>query len=248
MKRIVPFSRSITCAASAGSSASAATPARSRSDSDGVPSAEASASASRVDAGSPEILARTSSSSVSGTGSGCERVDVGVENAGQLQREERVPARPLVDAEQRLAREGPAEPVAQEPMERADAERSHRQPLDALRAERLLESRRLRSVDEPPGEQQEHAARGEPSQRERERARRGGVEPLDVVDRDEKRLVVRRAAAARCAPRSPSARDRPRRPAASSRSSATSSARRLGADSAGRTSSRTSSNRSPSPT
>ena len=70
VKRIVPFSRSITCAATAGSSASGATPARSRSDSEGVPNAEASASASRVDAGSPEILARTSSSSVSGTGSG----------------------------------------------------------------------------------------------------------------------------------------------------------------------------------
>ena len=68
-----------------------------------------------------------------------------------------------MDAEQRLAREGPAEPVAQEPVERADAERPHRQPLDALGAERLLEPRRLRSVADPPGEQQD--ARGSPSSR-----------------------------------------------------------------------------------
>ena len=43
-----------------------------------------------------------------------ERVDVHVENARQLQREERIAARPLVDAEQRLARERPAEAVVQE--------------------------------------------------------------------------------------------------------------------------------------
>jgi hypothetical protein len=58
-----------------------------------------------------------------------------------------------VDAEQRLTREGPTEPVAQEPVERAGAERPHAQPLDPLRIERLLDRRRLRSVNEPPGEQ-----------------------------------------------------------------------------------------------
>ena len=82
-----------------------------------------------------------------------ERVDVLVENAGQLQRKERIPARRLVDAEQRLPRERPAESVAKQPMERADAERPNRQPLDSLRTERLLDPRRLPSVDEPPGEQ-----------------------------------------------------------------------------------------------
>ena len=56
--------------ATAASSASAATPARSRSDTDVVPTAAAKASALRVDAGSAEILALTSSSSVSGTASG----------------------------------------------------------------------------------------------------------------------------------------------------------------------------------
>jgi hypothetical protein len=68
-----------------------------------------------------------------------EWVEVNVEHAGQLQREERISARPLVDAEQCLAREGPAEPVAQVAVERADAEWSQRQPLDALRTKGLLE-------------------------------------------------------------------------------------------------------------
>jgi hypothetical protein len=100
-----------------------------------------------------------------------EWVDVGVENASELQREERVSARPLVDADQRLAREGPAEPVVQELVERAHAERSNRQAPDALCTERLVESGRLCLVDEPSGEQHENFVRGEPSQGERKRAR-----------------------------------------------------------------------------
>jgi len=118
------------------------------------------------------------------------RVDVRVENTRQLQREERIPSGPLVDAEQGLAREGPAEPVAQEPMKRARAERSQRQPLHILRTQRVLEPRRLRSVTDPAGEQQGHLVRGEPSQCECERARRGRIEPLDVVDREQERLPL----------------------------------------------------------
>jgi hypothetical protein len=55
-----------------------------------------------------------------------QRIDVLVQNPGQLQREERISARPLVDAQQSLARKRSAEPVAQEPMEGADAKRSYR--------------------------------------------------------------------------------------------------------------------------
>src|ERR671936_507973 len=57
-------------------------------------------------------------------------------------------------------------------MERADAERPDWQPLDVLGAERLLRLRRLRAPDNAPREQHEHAARAEPPQRERERARK----------------------------------------------------------------------------
>jgi hypothetical protein len=74
-------------------------------------------------------------------------------------------------------------------MERADAERSDRQPLDAPRIQRLLQPGRLGVGDEPAGEQHENRARGEPSQRERKRARRGRVEPLNVVDCEQNRLA-----------------------------------------------------------
>ena len=199
MKRIVPFSRSITCAANAGSSASAATPARSRSDSEGAPNAEASASARRVGSGSPEIRARTSSSSVSGTGRGCGRVDVRVESTRQLEGEERISARPLVDAEQRLTRERPAEPVAQQLMERTDAERPHPQLPDALRTERLLEHRRLRAPSTSRrASNRSTRLRGEPAHRERERVRRRVVEPLDIVDREHEWCLLGEQLQRRC--------------------------------------------------
>jgi hypothetical protein len=118
-----------------------------------------------------------------------EWVDVGVENVSELQREERISARPLVDSDQRLAREGPAEPVVQELVERAHAERPHRYPLELLRIKPRVDSRRLRSIGEPSGEQHENIVRGKPSQGECKRARRGWVEPLDVVDGDQNRFL-----------------------------------------------------------
>ena len=177
-----------------------------------------------------------------------ERVDVHVENACQLQREERITAGPLVDAEQRLAGERPPETVAQQPMERADAERSNRQPLDALRIQRLLQPGRLGASDEPPGEQQENRARSESSQRERKRARRGRVEPLNVVDGNQNRLPLAEQAAARRVPPRRARGDQqdrlwPPRVGARSRAHVASASR-----SKGRRPSRTSSNRSPSPT
>ena len=116
VKRIVPCSRSIRCAARAGSSASAATPALSRMDSEVVPNAAARASALRVGTGISVNLPRTSSSSVSGTGSGWSGSTSTSRAPGQLERKERVSLRPLVDPKQGLAREGPVQPVAQEAM------------------------------------------------------------------------------------------------------------------------------------
>ena len=95
-----------------------------------------------------------------------------------------------MDAEQRLPREGPVEPVVQEAVQRADAERPDRQPPDALLLERLFELRRPRAFPEPPREQHEHAVGLDPSQREREHGRRGRVEPLDVVDGDHERPAL----------------------------------------------------------
>ena len=116
-------------------------------------------------------------------------VDVRFENAGELEGEERIAARPLMDAKQCLAGEGAAEPVSQQPVKRTDAQRSDRQPLNRLRAERLLESRWLHAGAEPPGEQQAHIVRANPSQRKCERTRRRGVQPLEIVDRNEHRGV-----------------------------------------------------------
>jgi hypothetical protein len=85
-----------------------------------------------------------------GNGKRHGRIDVGVEDAGELEREEGVSARPLVDSEQRLARDGVTGPVAEQPVKRADAQRLHRQAPDGLRDERVLEGRRAGVLAEPP--------------------------------------------------------------------------------------------------
>jgi hypothetical protein len=90
-----------------------------------------------------------------------------------------------VNAEQGLARESPTEPIMQEAVEPADAQRNNGQMLHVLLAERMLEIRGLGLVGKPPGQQQAHVVRLEPTQRERQNARRGRIEPLEIVDRDE---------------------------------------------------------------
>ena len=52
---------------------------------------------------------------------GLEGIDVLVESSRHLEREEGIAARPFVDTEQCLAREGPSQPVAQKSMKRPDA-------------------------------------------------------------------------------------------------------------------------------
>ena len=241
VKRIVPFSRSITLAANAGSSASAATPARSRSDSEGVPRAEASASASRVAAGSPAILARTSSSSVSGTGSGCSGSTSAVERRGPA-RARRMDSRPTArgcGATSAAANGLPARsrrnrwsaPTLSGPTGRCS---------DAPCTERLLELRLLRALGQSPGEQQADRARHRAAAaRTRARCDEDGsshwtssiaIRIGSAFAEELQRRRARRRASARRSTGSPDA---------SSRSSATSSARRLGVGSAGSTSSRT---------
>ena len=114
-----------------------------------------------------------------------QRVDVGVEDAGELEREERIAARPLVDAKQRLAREGRAEPVAQESVESTGAQRSDGHSPDAIAGKLLLDPRRRRLVTEPAREQQEHSIRIHPAQRKGKCAGGRRVEPLHVVHGDE---------------------------------------------------------------
>jgi hypothetical protein len=74
-------------------------------------------------------------------------------------------------------------------VERTDAERSNRDAFDPIRSKRANECMRL-LVEEPPSKQQADTRCGQPAERERERARRGRVEPLDIVDGDHHRLAL----------------------------------------------------------
>ena len=77
-------------------------------------------------ASKPSSRAETSSSSRSGTGSGCvgsAHRAVGAERPRQLERVERIPARRLVQPEQRRPGQAMGEQAAQDLMRRADAER-----------------------------------------------------------------------------------------------------------------------------
>ena len=118
------------------------------------------------------------------------RIDVRAERAGELEREERVPARGLVEAEQRRPREHAAEPSLQDRVQRARAERADLHALEPLVVDRELELRHRDAVPEPAGEEQADVLLRQSPQRERQSARRGRVEPLDVVDRDQNRLAL----------------------------------------------------------
>jgi hypothetical protein len=60
------------------------------------------------------------------------------QGADELEREERVSTRPLMDSEQSLTWERPGQPVAEELVERADAEGPDLHMLDVLFGQRLL--------------------------------------------------------------------------------------------------------------
>ena len=102
--------------------------------------------------------------------------------APDLEREERVAERGVVDPPQELTRHAQREPLTQEAADRAEAEWAELQPLDAARVERELE-RRCRP--RPAGEEEANLGAFEPSRDEGEGGSRGGVEPLDVVERDQ---------------------------------------------------------------
>ena len=102
--------------------------------------------------------------------------------APDLEREEGVAERGVVDPPQELTRDAQPEPLTQEAADRAEAERAELQPLDAARVERELERR---CGPRPAGEEEADLGAFEPSRGEGEGGGRGGVEPLDVVERDQ---------------------------------------------------------------
>ena len=186
---MIPFSRSMTFASTAAASASGAIPARSRSENEGAPSAEASLSASRVAAGRPASLAPTSSSSVSGTGSGWTGSTCAPRAWASSSAKNGFP---------------PEVSWIRSSVWRANGlpTRSRRKRWSAPTLSGPTNSRWTRSgssarsraegcarFDDPPGEQQSHALAGHTSQREHKRARRGRVEPLDVVDGEHDRRL-----------------------------------------------------------
>ena len=108
------------------------------------------------------------------------------QSARDLEREERVPPGALVDAEQRLPRKRRSQAITQEPMKRARTQWSDGDALHAVDAEGMFELGLPRLVAQPLGEQDGHGVRVQPPQGERQRVRRRRVEPLDVVDRNER--------------------------------------------------------------
>ena len=76
-------------------------------------------------------------------------------------------------------------------MQRASAERIDLHALEPLVVERELQLRDREAVAEPAGEEQADVLLRQAAHRERQGARRGRVQPLDVVDRDQDRLTLR---------------------------------------------------------
>jgi hypothetical protein len=97
-----------------------------------------------------------------------------------------------MNAEQRLVREDASQATAEEGVDGADTERAERQPVDALRRECSLDLRPLRTFRGAPGQQQDNPACPEAAHRERERVRRGSVKPLQVIDCDYLRSLLRK--------------------------------------------------------
>ena len=87
-----------------------------------------------------------------------------------------------MDSQERRPCEDPLEPVAEESVERTQTEGADEQSLDPLVRENPLEFRGLDPFGEPPREEKRDR-HFEPAQGEREGARRRGVEPLHIVDR-----------------------------------------------------------------
>ena len=104
----------------------------------------------------------------------------------ELQCDERVAAREALDALQRRARERMAELVRDDARQRVQPERSDDEPPEAL-----VDDRDLSHPGPGRGEQPDRVPVAA-AQREAQRSRRRRVEPLEVVDRDEHRPVLRR--------------------------------------------------------
>ena len=103
--------------------------------------------------GSPSRRARTSASSVSGTGSGWVGSTFVPEGACELEGEEGIAARRLVEAQQRWPREHSAEPRMQDRVQRARAEWADVHAFQPVVVDGTLELRHGSAVPDPSGEE-----------------------------------------------------------------------------------------------
>ena len=170
------------------------------------------------------------------------------ELAAELEREERVARRCLLDAGELRPRQLEPEPLLEQMVERAQAERAEREPLSRSSGKARSSSNGAATLRRlPQRRQQTDALVAQTAESDLEHAGRGRVEPLDVVERDEDRALLRQRRGARRAARARSRADPERASPGSTRSSATSSARRRSGASDGATSSNTGASRSESP-
>jgi hypothetical protein len=108
------------------------------------------------------------------------RVEVLWECSCDLERVERIAPRHVVYPQQRRSREDALEPLADDGLQRAGAQRANAQPVQRCRRERELEWRSLAPLAESP-RQQDPERRAQSPQGEGERVGGGAIEPLHVV-------------------------------------------------------------------
>jgi hypothetical protein len=113
-----------------------------------------------------------------------------LQHPSELERVEGIAARRLVNPAQQRAREGDAEPGAQQTVEGADRDRTDADTTNAFGRYAIETEPNLRRVAHPPSQQEPDRPLEGASQRKLEQQRRRRVEPLDVVDRNDHRSVA----------------------------------------------------------
>lgn len=118
-----------------------------------------------------------------------ERVDSRTKAPRDFERIERIAPGLFVHPNQGLPRERPAESVADETVDSPDAHRADGQLLDGIRSKGALEGCELRAFPATAREDKARRDHLEAVQCERKCGGRRGINPLDVVNRDDKRLL-----------------------------------------------------------
>ena len=112
------------------------------------------------------------------------------QRAREFHREEGIAAGRLDDAAEDRPGESDADPREDDLVDRAEAERSDLYAPDSVVAQRVAEAERERiAASRPPGEKRPNLLGLDTAKRKFEQLRRGRVQPLHVVDRDDERAA-----------------------------------------------------------